>query len=256
MNLDRIRYLPEFDKLASRGRLLSNYKAVSHPSFPNYLSLISGSTFNITDDNNWDLDSDSLMNLLDSKGIDWLSVQENYPDKDTCYKKSSSGNMKTGKYVRKHNPFMSFLYLSENESYCTDHVKSNLKLDEMIQKFDYSDQSTRLPQFIFYTPNQNNNGHDTTPEYTARYLEKLLAKFDSDAFKDDLRTLFVFTYDEDDKVMGNENRVFTAFYGFGVEESTVDDMEYNHYSFLKTVELNFGLDSLNRLDAGATAFRF
>src|ERR1700733_14531093 len=38
---------PTFNRLARRYALLSNYRAVAHPSLPNYLALISGSTHGI-----------------------------------------------------------------------------------------------------------------------------------------------------------------------------------------------------------------
>ena len=41
---------PTPDRLAARYANLSNYHAVTHPSLPNYLALISGSTQGITDD--------------------------------------------------------------------------------------------------------------------------------------------------------------------------------------------------------------
>ena len=41
---------PTFDALARRYALLSNYDAVAHPSLPNYLALVSGSTHGIHSD--------------------------------------------------------------------------------------------------------------------------------------------------------------------------------------------------------------
>src|SRR6266550_8474159 len=41
---------PTFNRLARRGALLTHYCGVSHPSLPNYLALISGSTHGIQDD--------------------------------------------------------------------------------------------------------------------------------------------------------------------------------------------------------------
>ncbi len=41
---------PYQNGLASSYALAANHFAVSHPSFPNYLSLIGGSTFGITSD--------------------------------------------------------------------------------------------------------------------------------------------------------------------------------------------------------------
>src|SRR4051812_21718212 len=41
---------PFLSQLVSRGALLSNYYAVTHPSQPNYIALISGSTHGVVDD--------------------------------------------------------------------------------------------------------------------------------------------------------------------------------------------------------------
>ena len=41
---------PAFRSLARRYALMTNYRAVAHPSLPNYLALVSGSTQGITSD--------------------------------------------------------------------------------------------------------------------------------------------------------------------------------------------------------------
>ena len=42
--------MPHLNALARQNVLLTNYFAVSHPSLPNYIALVSGSTANITSD--------------------------------------------------------------------------------------------------------------------------------------------------------------------------------------------------------------
>lgn len=48
---------PFFVNFADHGALLTNYFAIGHPSQPNYLAMVSGSTSNVADDGDVDLNS-------------------------------------------------------------------------------------------------------------------------------------------------------------------------------------------------------
>jgi acid phosphatase len=41
----------------------------------------------------------------------------------------------------------------------------------------------------------------------------------------------------------------------GTNRGAVDHTALNHYSLLKTLEMNFGMGDLGKSDVGATAFR-
>jgi hypothetical protein len=80
--------------------------------------------------------------------------------------------------------------------------------------------------------------------------------FLDDTFPEKLRqgTLVVVTFDESG---GNEdNRIFTLFLGDMVKEASAQDPKvlarrYTHYSVLRTIEDNFGLEPLTSNDRDA-----
>ena len=89
--------------LASQGILLSNYKAITHPSQPNYVASVGGNTNGVISDFFTRIDSShkTIVDLLEAKGVSWSEYQEDSP-----YSGSEANwiNHQTGAndYVRKH----------------------------------------------------------------------------------------------------------------------------------------------------------
>src|SRR5215471_10700200 len=72
---------PNFQALQSIGhnRLLTNYFAISHPSLPNYIAAVAGTTFGITDDappSTHNLTGASIFDRLDAADISWKVYAE------------------------------------------------------------------------------------------------------------------------------------------------------------------------------------
>ena len=63
--------------------LLSNFFAVAHPSEPNYIAQIYGSTAGILDDVDYNIAGNNLVDL-ENGGISWKVYLENFPE--NCYK--------------------------------------------------------------------------------------------------------------------------------------------------------------------------
>ncbi|KAI8831405.1 hypothetical protein BC829DRAFT_409677 [Chytridium lagenaria] len=140
----------------------------------------------------------------------------------------------SGKYVRRHNPFASMTNIHQN----VNHVSKIKSAQQFFRDLEHD----RLPQYIYYTPDNDNNGHDTgfmTP-----------------------RTLVIVTFDEDFGWIGS-NRVATWLLGDVVDRQSAvvnktkceDRTRYTHYSILRTVEDNWELGDLGRHDAKAVPFR-
>lgn len=146
-------------QLVSRGRLLTNYKGVAHPSQPNYIAMISGSTFGIWNDLYHDLNAPTIVDLLEQKGLSWKTYHQDYPG--DCFLGTTHQ-----RYVRKHNPFISFVNISTNPERCSHIVNS----DELEADIYYN----RTANFVFYVPDMDNNGHDTNYTYASHWLEKFM----------------------------------------------------------------------------------
>lgn len=65
---------PRIAALTKQGAWLSNYHALAHPSLPNYLALVAGTTFGVTRDHvEVPLKATSIVDRLEEKGLTWKS---------------------------------------------------------------------------------------------------------------------------------------------------------------------------------------
>ncbi|KAJ3293160.1 hypothetical protein HK104_004692 [Borealophlyctis nickersoniae] len=230
--------------LKNKGRLLSNYWALTHPSEPNYIAMIAGSYYGITDDGVHNLSGPIVTDLLDRAGISWKTYQENYPG--NCYTGAVSST-----YYRKHNPFISFTSISGNAAKCAKIVPATQLTTDMNNK--------SVPQYVFYTPDINNDGHDTGVAFASKWLKGFLEpKLTDPQFS---RTAFFITFDESaGSGSGHENQVYGLLVGGAINArglaGTTDGTKYTHYSQISTVEANWGLGKLSPTegDTGAAAF--
>ena len=62
-------------ELVNKGRLLTQYKAVTHPSQPNYIAMVAGSTFEVHTDRDYDLFHSHVGDVLEEQGFNWKTYQ-------------------------------------------------------------------------------------------------------------------------------------------------------------------------------------
>jgi len=231
---DEVAADPNFNYYFSKGTNMMNYFAITHPSQPNYWCQIGGDHFGINSDGNVDLPYSNLVDLFDKKQVTWKSYQEDYPG-------NCNADESVGLYYRKHNPFISFNNIRTNATRCANIVNAK-QLDVDLAK-------GTLPELSYFTPNIDNDAHNTNISYAGQWLHSFLIprlpKFPA-------RTLFIVTWDEDDYT--EENQIFTAVWGSMIKPNSKDHTFYDHYSLLRTIEDNWGLGNLGRNDANATPF--
>jgi len=221
---------PFLHKLADGGALLMGSVAVAHPSYPNYLALTSGSTWGIDSDKQQTIDATHIGDLLEARGKSWKLYAEGYPG--GCFLKR-----KSGAYTRSHIPFLSYRNVQENASRCA-RVVDVTELEADIAR-------GTLPEFALYVPHNEDNGHDTGVAHADRYLESVFGPLLADRrFTDG--TLFVVTFDEDDKKHGNH--IYTALWGDTIAPGSRPATAYTHYSLLRTIEDVLDLGRLGRED--------
>ncbi|OCK75113.1 phosphoesterase-domain-containing protein [Lepidopterella palustris CBS 459.81] len=239
---------PSLQSLASQGITLTNYLAITHPSQPNYVAAVGGSTNGVTSDSFTRISKSkkTIVDLLDAQGISWSEYQEDLPYSGF---EGNYVNQNTGAndYVRKHNPLMSY-----------DSVTSDLNRLAKIKNFTmfYQDlNANTLPQWMFITPNMTNDGHDTSVTTAGSWAKGFLTPLLSNSnFMS--RTLILLTFDETESYTSN-NQVFSILLGDAVPASlqgTTNDTAYSHYSIMATVENNWSLGNLGLGDSTASAF--
>ena len=226
---------PFLSQLVAKGALLSNFYAEAHPSQPNYIALISGSTNGVSSDSLANLNGQQIGDLLEAKGLQWKAYAEQYPG--NCFLGATSG-----KFARKHVPFLSFKNIQNDKQRC------NRIVDASELSTDISNGT--LPDFSLYSPDLDNDGHDTGAAYADQWLSsKFGPLLQNSSFSKDL--LLVVTFDESESL--GPNHVFTVLYGDGIAPGVVSNDSYTHYSLLRTIEDEFGLGTLSQGDSQASA---
>jgi hypothetical protein len=239
-------------KLATEGTSFTNFKNIYHPSYPNYLAMIAGSSFEMHSDHQINLPDDAQHRTI-GDFLDWANYAEDYPTGVQPYLQADRG-----KYARKHVPFLSFEKI-QKESYrnviSVDTKDPHNAFVTAVEMFRKDPKKFPLPRYMFYSPNLDDDGHD--PFYNAGkgmqkasgWLETFLGTWFPWGQKEMKGTLVIVTYDESEG-HGKNDRIYTVFLGDMIKNQTVDK-EYNHYSVLRTIEDNFGLAPLNSGDANA-----
>ncbi|KAG0747196.1 hypothetical protein G6F57_006109 [Rhizopus arrhizus] len=228
-----------FADLAKEGILLDNYNAITHPSQPNYIAAAGGSNFGITDDDYYNIPANvtSIFDLIEKKGLTWKMYQENIP---------SIGNTdyRIGTYVRKHNPAASFDSIGLNKTRLQNIVGGD--------QFEKDIEAGTLPNWMFYTPDMNSDGHDTNASYAGNWLANFYkTTLNNKKLLD--KTVILITFDET-RTFPIRNRIWSLLLGAIPKKlkGTTDSTFYTHFSTLSTVEHNWDLGNLGRQDTNKT----
>src|SRR3954447_8153248 len=227
------RSAPFVNRLARRYAAPQNYFGVAHPSLPNYLALLGGSTFGVHSDcTDCNQDATNLVDQLEHAGVSWKGYMEGMPR--ACFAGASSG-----RYAKKHNPFAYFDSITGDPARCAKVVPgSRLKTDL---------KRGRLPAFAFIVPDLCNDTHDCSVRHGDRYLSGLVPLL--------LRALgpngfLVLAWEEGTSTAGccggtaRGGRVPVVVAGPRVRRGARPAAAYSHYSTLRTIEDAFGLPHL------------
>ena len=155
---------PSIAALAKRWAYASNYYATAHPSLPNYLSLIAGSTLGVTSDCvDCFVNAPNLAVELAGKGISWSAYVEALPG--DCY---LAPYAPSGLYAGKHDPFVYFDAIRNSASLCAQ-IRP---LGELTSQLGSSGQ---IPSFVWITPNLCNDGHNCAPQSAGTWLTSMVS---------------------------------------------------------------------------------
>jgi phosphatidylinositol-3-phosphatase len=199
---------PTFDRLAARYADLSNYHASTHPSLPNYLTLVSGSTQGITNDcTSCRARGTSIGTLLTRANLSWGAYAEGYPS--------------SPRFAKKHMPF---LYFAGQAS----HVKPLTAFDAEVP-----------PTYSFIAPDLCDDMHDcpvaTGDRWLARFIPPLLTL---------PRTAAFVIFDEGSSNEGGGGRVAAIAAGTAVRAHSSSAQPASHDVLLRTIDDALGLPHL------------
>jgi hypothetical protein len=199
---------PTFNRLAAEYAQATDAQAVAHPSLPNYLALVSGSTHGVTDDCTDCMQTGpTIASQLAARHRSALTYAEGYP--------SSS------RFAKKHVPF---LYFPQSVS----HVVG-------LDRFD----ARHLPAYAMVVPDLCHDMHDCSvaegDRWLKRFIGPLLTAPDTAVF---------LAFDEGSSDVGGGGRVPLIMLGSVVRPHSVFRGRVSHYGLLRTMEAMLGLGPL------------
>ena len=203
------------------GKLFSRYRALTHPSLPNYLAITSGASQGCTSDacRVGSFTADNLFHQLQTAGLSWRSWEESM--QTPCQARSR------GLYVTKHNPAV---YYADLASTCT--------ADDVAYP---GAPPGSLPSFTFVTPNVCDDMHSCPVASGDAWLKAHVPALRAAGAE------VIVTFDEG---VSSDQHILTAEVGPTVAAGSVDASAYTHYGLLAGLERHFGLP---RLGAAASA---
>jgi hypothetical protein len=224
--------MPYFNRLVERGAVTTNFYAAVHPSLPNYLALLGGSTFGVTTNcTDCLVYGQNLATQLSRAGISWRAYMEGLPY--PCY---TGGDV--GYYGKRHNPFVYFPSITALPKRCANVVPST-RLEEDLA-------ARKLPRFAWLTPDGCHDAHDCSLATADFYLSTLVPQITRQLGP---RGLLIITWDEGFSDLGccgapGGGKIATVLVGPKVPRGKDIRMVANHYSLLASLEDYFGLPRL------------
>ncbi len=231
---------PYINQLASQGAVAAGYHdSFVHPSEPNYIWMVAGENFGVLDDNDpasHHLDSKShIADHIENAGLTWKTYQEGMG--------APCGLVSHDRYAAKHNPFVYFNDVNgwdgttfQPSQRCNDHVVDFSQLDTDIA-------NNALADYVFITPNLDNDMHDGSIQqgdaWLSQQVPKLLA---TDAFKNG-GVLFLL-WDEGSGGLSTGDDPPFIVVSPNAKTGYVSQVDYDTSSYLKTVENILGIPSL------------
>ncbi len=224
------RAAPRLNALARRYALIPTYFAISHPSLPNYLALVSGSTQGVrTDCTSCSFGTRNLADTLDGAGKTWRTYAEGLP-------RPGFNGPWAGRYAKKHNPLLYFRNVTSQKRR-RDRIVPLTQLRRDLA-------GGKLPDFLLVVPDLCHDMHDcsvpTGDAWLAKFLQPLLAS------KQLLGGVVFVVFDEGVTREGGGGRVAALALGPAVTPHSRAVRASTHYGLLRTIEDAWGLPLLGR----------
>jgi phosphatidylinositol-3-phosphatase len=225
---------PTFNAMAKRYAVATRYYGVTHPSLPNYLALVSGSTQGITTDcTSCVVSARNLADTLAASGKTWKLYAESLP-------RAGFTGAFSGRYAKKHVPLLYFRDVVGNRSRRARVVPLTALRTDL--------RTGRLPNFSFVVPNMCNSMHDcsvaTGDAWLRAHVPPLLALPNTAVFV---------VFDEGSSDARGGGHVAALVLGTAVRSGSRFTGVTSHYGLLRTIEQAWGLPPLGR-SARATPF--
>jgi hypothetical protein len=206
-----------------------NYRAITHPSLPNYIAMTAGSNGGLTTDcNACRTNVPDIFRQLVRRGRAWRGFAESMPS--PCFRADS------GRYLMRHNPAVYFRHLAGT---CRT---SDLPMGTPARgALRHALRKNILPAYTFLTPDACHDMHDCPASAGDAWLRDWLPMIlRNRSYRDGQMVVFL-TFDEG---AGADQRVATVVLSPYVRAGAVSRALFTHYSLLRTTENLLGLPLL------------
>jgi phosphatidylinositol-3-phosphatase len=216
---------PTFNMLARRYATLDRYDAITHPSLPNYLALVSGSTHGIASDcTDCVVHGESIADTLERAHKTWKTYAEGIPHPGFT-------GASSGLYAKKHDPFLYFSQIAsstERRAHVVPFAQLRTDLRAHV-----------LPSFALVIPNLCNDMHDCSVATGDAWLRRNVAPLASLP-----RTVVFVVFDEGVSAEGGGGHIPALALGPLVRHGVHYRRPLTHYGLLRTVEDALGVPRL------------
>ena len=188
-SLDQMRAgMPYTAELAERYGYATDYRAIRHPSLPNYIAVAGGSTYGVQDDGaptSHRLTGRSVFGQALRHGKTAATYAQSMPVR--C------GRSNSGAYAPKHNPWT---YFARERTACMGHNRG-------MAAFTADARTGRLPNVGMVVPDLEHDAHDGSLATADAWFRAQMAKVFAGPDWKAGRLAVVLTADEDDREHGN-----------------------------------------------------
>jgi hypothetical protein len=225
---------PALNALASRYGLATQSFAWGHPSLPNYLDLVGGSSFGIQSDcTGCSVEATTIADQLVSNGHTWAAYMEDMPR--PCFDGAGAGD-----YAKKHNPFVYFDHVRSDPSLCNQ--------DQPFSTFYSALDAATLPNYSLVVPNLCNDGHSCSLAHSDAWVRDFSNHVIGSAWFRSGGILLI-TYDEGAGAAGccegaSGGHIATWVVSAATPPGARLDTPVSHAGLLRTVETLYGLSFL------------
>jgi phospholipase C len=234
---------PFLNRLATQGTLLTDYYAITHPSLPNYVALLSGRTPIESNCRGCTFTGPTLVDQLEAGHISWAAYFQGLP-------RPCSTVAGAGAYTEAVDPFMHAADIRDHPARC-DRVLP-------FSRFHADLAAGRLPTVVFVMPDLHHEMHSGPVRVADAWLQRLVKELQANpVWRQDTR--LVVTFDESTRPdvrsccdgLGWGGRIPTIVAGLRIPQGR-DATPYTHYSLLRSIETAFGLPFLGHAGGPAT----
>jgi len=253
---------PYLTGLANTWSFSQGYTAVDHPSEPNYLALVSGLAGDCSNPSpniggclsgggdstgdsgptapsgSYSSDAVNIVDRLESNGLTW-----------DAYYEGSSGGCDQSFGTAYHASLLFMSDIASSSARCSHiHPFSTTNPTSMVSELNGTGAN-----MIWINPDNNHNMHDNSVSSGDTYMSTLIPQILGSAeFKPTKAALFV-TFDEGNDINSYpSDYVYTVFAGPAAKLAYKSTGQYTHYSFLATLEQNWGLTCIVSTDCNAS----